>query len=653
MKKLSFWLFCLTIATFTMSCKDDLESISQGNEGSSSSIFRVAAVGDQHQLALDSAVRSLNLISQSNTFWGSKSLNNCTALATVALEATKSSPNATYVNIFVAKLKQILSPTDTTNQCPVTGNLQHREGSGVYFALALAWNNPNIKNNELNSDERLRLEYTMKAALVACAYVMANYKIPSSSANIRPNDRLDMVGKVLYNSPNYAEAYAGSFLAAMSVIGKNNVYNFLNNYNHAAFITELNTNKLYRIAERFKRQFSIIQAGITYDGSSPALKAKLIEDYVRNIDNNEDINHLFFKGTSFSNIITDPINLISVLNSECFDAIAKEGAFAGNLGMANEFEGSDSGGVRDDLYYAATGVFNDLYNRVLTDKVGFWSASGQSAVKNEIDRRLNVGFSDINPKAWNGYLSFRNGHKPPPDGGYANQRLVNYRTGVSWWQRVHDMATGMNLAKEYFLNDSFADGNYNQFPKWSAINGSWTNFPVVSSFTGYTSPTITRPVQDTIISSNASNATARLISEYSGSNYDITVQCKVETFGTDGQVGIIGRSNNVTGTSGNKNYYLVYYNKATTAWKIDKYTNGVVSNLMNFSVTSAPTKQIVAGTVYFIRASFNGSAIKIYLNNNFITSIQDNNGLITSGSIGLYTSSTKALFDDVYVNQPN
>jgi hypothetical protein len=659
MRKLSLWLVCLIVSVFTLSCKDDLESMSsmsEGNEGGSVSSLRVSAAGDQHDVALTSSVAILNAMSATNTFWGDQtSIKNGTALATIAVEVANGSTNATYKNLYVAKLKEILSGTVITNQCVVTGNIQHREGAGIYLALALAWNTPSIKSS-LTIPEQTRLQLTMKATLVACAYVMADYtsNLTDGGTN-RPSGRLDMVGKLLFTSPNYAEAYAGSFLYAMSVLGKNTIFTFLNGYNHATFISDLNSNGLTRISDKFSTNFNITEGTLIYDASTAIKKAQLIEGYVRNIDNNETIGRLFFKGISLTSIISDPINLTAQLNTECFDKNAREGEYAGQLGMASEFMGGDKGGVRDDLYYSTTGVFIDLYNRYLVEKVGYWSASAQSAKKNEIDRRLKVGFSDINPKAWNGYLSYRNAHKPPPDGGYAFYSLVKTQTGEGWWQRIHDLAKGMGLAKEYILHDSFGDGNYSSFPSWSAINGSWTTFPIVQSFTGYTSPTITRPTEDTVIASNASNATARLITAYSASNYDITVQCKVETFGTNGKVGIIGRSNNIGGTTSNKNYYLINFDNTTKAWKIDKYTNGVVSNLSNTSVSSAPTKQIVAGLtndVYFIRASFNGGAIKIYLNNIFIASVQDSNALITTGSIGLYTSNTKALFDDVYVNQP-
>jgi hypothetical protein len=627
MKKLFLIFVSMNFVILTNSCqkKELTEGIQQQkNSGEfSNQISTFSTVDNQHDIALNSAVDILQrALNGEFTFFGSKAIEVSTSVATLAVELANGSTNQIYIDTYVAAVKEIV--TNPVNQLIVTGNHNHREANGVYFGMALGWNTPLIKG-KFSSAEQNRILLTMKAALVACAYVMADH---TSTGVQRPNKRIDMKGDVLYNAPNYTEGYGGSFLAATAVIGKNNIYSFLNNYEHGTFTTELASAGLTRISKIFLTTFSTSANGITYDASTAAKKETLVKNYVRYIDNNEAVSKFFFKGVSLTSIVADPVNLIAQLNSDCFSKIAREGEYAGSTGMATEFETADANGVRDALYYSATGVFNDVYNRYLVEKYGYWAASSQSSVKATIDLNLKVGLSDINSKAWNGYLTYKLGQ-------HYYTRLVPYTTGMSWWQRVHDLTHTMGLAKEYYMNDSFDDSNYTAYPVWSATDGNWT-FAAISSFTGYMPTTTT--IKDTVIKTNVSDLRSRLISDFSESNYDITVQFKVNTFGTNAQIGIIGRYVDAN------NFYIMKYNNASSNFTIIEVKNNVWTTLKTSASTTLNT-----GTVYFLRASFNGNTLKFYVNNDEKASITNNS--FTSGKLGLFTSYTDAYFDDVYVNK--
>ena len=625
MKRLSYWLICLTLSTFSSSCKEEqiMENASEQEDDLSSS--RNSGIS-QHQIALNSAVEVVQgAINGEYTFVGAKAIETSTSIATLAVELVNGSTDPIYLTTYVTAIKKILNEPGK-NQLIVTGNLQHREGSGVYFGMALGWNTPSLKS-QFTDDEQKKIVLTMKAALVACAYVMADYTVDGVA---RPNKRIDMRGGVLFNSPNYAEGYAGSFLAATMVIGKDNIANFLNTYDHASFVNELKEAGLTTISTVFEKTFNVVADRIPYDALTIAKKEILINNYVTSIDNNEMLGKVFFKGVSLTNYIADPINLLAQLNAECFAKTAEEGDYIGQQGMATEFNTSDANGVRDALYYSASGVFNDVYSRYLVENYGYWATSTQASVKATIDQNLKVGLSDINSKAWNGYLSRRLG-------AYSMERLVPYRTGESWWQRVHDLAHNMGIAKEYYFNDSFQDADYTAFPAWTAISGSWA-FASVTSFTGYM-PALSTAVKDTVIKTNISDIDSRLMSDYSTNNYDVTVQCKVNTFDNEGQIGIIGRYRDAN------NYYMIKFNKATSNCTIIEVKKNVST-----IVKTSPIITFDAGTMYILRASFDKKTIKFYINN--VEQISVDDAKQHKGTFGLFTSKTDAYFDDVYVNKP-
>jgi len=198
MKKLFLIFTGLTYVVLTSACKKtELETNNQLDNSTQESSSRIAtfASGDsQHTIALNSAVDIVEgALNGQYTFFGSNSLEVSTAIATLAVELANGSTNQTYVDAYVDAVKEIV--TNSSNQLIVTGNLHHREGSGAYVGMALGWNTPFIKA-KFSSAEQNRILLTMKAALVACAYVMADY---TSAGVQRPNKRVDMRGDILYS----------------------------------------------------------------------------------------------------------------------------------------------------------------------------------------------------------------------------------------------------------------------------------------------------------------------------------------------------------------------------------------------------------------------------------------------------------------------
>ncbi|MFD1257520.1 hypothetical protein ACFQ3S_12000 [Mucilaginibacter terrae] len=631
MRKLTATVLVAAFALLISSCKknplaEDISAAEVNNQNYGKTTIDNGV--PQHTLALQSAADVLQgALNGSPTFFGTQAIGVSSAMATLAVDVANN-PSSPYRTLLYDAVKKTMN--DPANQFVVTGNDNHREGYGAYFAVALAWKYANA--NDFSAAEEEKIMLTMKAALVAGAYVMTDYTF---DGNLRQNERLDMRGNVLYTSPNYAEGYAGSFLAAMTVIGKNNVYTFLKNYDHSDFISSLNTAGLTRIADIFSATFNktVTSGQITtvYDASTDAKKETLIKNYVRYIDDNETDGLPFFKTVTLTSIVTDPIYLTSKLNTECFNKIAREGDYINSPGMATEFNTVDNGGsVRDALYYSASGVVNDLYSRFLVEKYGYWLSSTQTIKKDSIDQNLKVGFSDIISKAWNGYITYKIGSYEPYNS------LVPYTTGLSWWQRVHDIAHTMGVAKEYYLNDSFEDSNYTAYPVWTA-SGTWS-FASVTSFTGY-QPQNTAP--EPVIKTSATVVSSRLISAYSGTNYDVTVQCKINSYGTGNipLIGLIGRYVDAN------NYYLLRYNQDNKRCEVTRFQAGATTVLAYLEIP-----ELTTNTLYILRASFNGNQIKFYINGSL--KVQATDSQFTAGKIGLFARYTDVSYDDVFVNKP-
>ena len=597
------------------------------NDNSSDLVIKTYAVGlSQQEIAVNSALDVLGPGSVNGfkyTFWGPANWEVGSAIATLGKELSTGNRDVAVVNTYVSVIKEIVN--NKANQMIVTGGLEHRESLGAYFAMALGWRQSDIKAM-FTSAEQNKILLTMKAGLVASAFVMANY---TPTGAVRPTPKVCMRGNPnQYDSPNYAEGYAGTFLAATAVIGKSNIYSFLNNYDHGTFTSELVAAGLTRISTSFSTLFNVTAGGIVYDASTIAKKEALVESYVRNIDNNDNVSKPFFRGVKLNDITADPLNLYINLNTDCFNKIATEGDYVGSLGMAQELKGSDGGGVRSSVFYSTAGFINDVYNRYLMQDYGYWGSSTQTAAKANMDMLLKVGFSDIASKSWNGYWSYKLGI-------YTHDRMVPYETGESWWQRTYNMAHSMGIAKEYYMNDSFDDANYTTYPTWTATDGTWS-FATPVTFTGYV------PIKpDTVIKTSETDLRSRLIAPYSGTNYDVTVQCKVNSFGalsSGPQIGLIGRYTDAN------NFYIMKYNNATNNCEIIKVQNNVWTTLATSGTTTLNT-----GTLYFFRASFDGTQLKFYINNALKASAT--NASFTSGKPGLFAKYTEVMYDDVFVSK--
>lgn len=582
------------------------------------------SLADQHTIAIDSALAILASDGNGNykrftTMWTGKTsdFEISSALATLAVEISTGNRSPAIVNKYVELVKQIVN--NPGRNLDVTGGLKCREEYGAYFGIALGWHQPDIKGI-FSAIEQSRILATMKAGIVAGAFVMAKYG-PDGVA--RSDQRVDIAGGInVYSSPNYAEGYVGPFLAGMAVIGKDNLMSFLKTYNHAAFLAELQTNGLTKIHDYFAKTFTVTVRGALYDASTTASKAVLIESYLQNIENNDALNKKFYRELKLSQIAADPVKLTSALTIFCYNNKATEGNFTSQLGMAQELDGGDASGVRSSLWYSSAGMINNLYSRYLVENYGYWAASTQTALKTQIDQLMHVGWADIASKSWNGYFSQKLGAQ------------VYDRMKANWWQRTYDLAHSMGLAKEYYLHDNFQDANYSANPAWTAVSGSWT-FVTTPTFTGITS----KP--DTVVKTNLTEPQSKLITNCAGDNYEVTVQCKINQFAkTDPQIGLIGRYNDAN------NYYLARYSNSTKKCEIIEVKNNVATVL-----ATSPAITLNTGTVYFLRLSLNGNNIQFWINN--VAQATVTNTSFTSGKMGLYAKFTDVMYDDVFVTKPS
>ena len=585
---------------------------------------------NQHTIAMDSALALLssdgngNFTRFTNMWGGSLEFEISSAIATLAIDIARGNRTTTIVNKYVEVVKQMVN---NYNQNPeVTGGLECREQGGAYYSIALGWRQADIKAR-FTAAEQAKIKTMMKAAVAAGAFVMAKY-IPTGTS--RSDQRVAMDGNTdTYSSPNYAEGYSGAFLAGMTVMGKDSVDAFLNTYNHTNFLAELSSNGLTKVYNIFNKLFNVTVSGNVYDASTSAKKATLIESYLQSIDNNDNLNKYFYRSLKLSQITADPVQLTSKLTIFCYDAIATEGDFVGQTGMAQELDGTDASGTRSSIFYAAAGMINNTYSRFLDENYGYWAASTQTALKTQIDQLMMIGWSDMSSKSRNGWWSHRNGHD-------VYDRLVPYTIESSWWQRTYDLARSMGLVKEFLVQDNFQDNNYTAYPAWSAASGTWT-FAATPTFTGIT----TQP--DTIINTSVSDLRSRLITDCGANDYEITAQCKINQFGTAStgpQLGLIGRYTDAN------NFYIAKYNDSTRNAEIIEVKNNVWTTL----ATSSTTFALNTGSVYFLRFSLSGNQLKFWINNNLKVSAMGS--AFTNGRIGLFSKFTEVMYDDVFVTKP-
>lgn len=539
-------------------------------------------------------------------------LQRAMALATLGRALAEGDRTPSVVDTYTAVVKKVMS--DPNHMPDIDCGLDARQQNSFIAALALGWKQADIMAG-FSTTERERIEAFAEAGVVSCAYVYASYM---EDGTVRASGRrVSMDGDTnVYSSPNYAESIMGMFLSSSLIVGLENVPSLLNSYDHASFLTKLNNLGLTDVYDNFAKTFTATISPIVYDASDAAKKAALVEGIVQAIAWNDGQGRPFWRGLTLAQLVGDPVALYAQLAQTTYTEAATEGDYIGRVGRGHEFNTGDSGGIRDDLSYTAVALPNSYMSRYLLSYYGYWQASAQTAVKNDIGNRLLVGASDIQGKAYNGYWSYSRGHA-------THESLVQNTTW--YYPYTEDLAQSLGLMKSMKFNENFEAG----VPAGWSTTGSWT----ASSEPTWSGSTTEL---ETVLVSNSLSGSSVAAATYAGGDYDYYVPLKVEQWGSgsDRKAGLIGRY------ADSSHYYAMVYSQAAQKLQIVRVNGSSTQTLAEKAYT------LDLGKVYQLKGTFAGASLKLYVGG--VLQLEATDTTFTSGAVGLLSSGVVAKFDDIY-----
>ncbi len=304
-------------------------------------------------------------------------------------------------------LDQIRYSLEGTNAITATGGhpAQHeRNITGAYTILRHAapfW------NDVLSEEERNKITLLMKAALVASAYTTAD----KTYAGGRAPTGLD--GGTNLNrgwNPNFREGMFGGLIHATVFFGGvEAVTEILDNYDHAAFVAELDAAGLTNPHETFTWAESNPGSGAPTGGQ--------IEEHIRDYR---------YHGEP----LMDPMQQLYALTVNTYGATVRcglnngagilengipTGTIAsgcsglpnlGKRGMLREFDSSDASGARSSITYSYDGFRPNLANHTVVLIGGYWEPGDRA---DEIVELLDIGITDLRYKLEHGYRNYSHG----------------------------------------------------------------------------------------------------------------------------------------------------------------------------------------------------------------------------------------------------
>lgn len=279
---------------------------------------------------------------------------------------------------------------------------QHeRHVTGAYTILRQA---PHFWEESLTEVERHQIELLMKASLIASAYT-------TSDATYAPGFQHSAIdGDTNLHrgwNPNYREGIFGALIVATVYFGGvDAVYEILDNYEHDAFVAELEAAGLTNTHETFTWAANHPDSGAP---SGERIEAN-VRDYRYQGERLKAPMDLYHELTLFTyggrihcglndgeGILTDGVPT-GVIASGCEDLPNK-----GELGMLREFDARDASGSRSSITYSYDGFRPNLTNHVVVLVGGCWEAGDKA---DEALRRLDVGITDLIYKLEHGYRSY-------------------------------------------------------------------------------------------------------------------------------------------------------------------------------------------------------------------------------------------------------
>ncbi|MEX0886561.1 MAG: PEP-CTERM sorting domain-containing protein [Phycisphaeraceae bacterium] len=306
-------------------------------------------------------------------------------------------------------LQQINYNLQGGNSISANGGYPAQHETNVTGMYAVLRQSDRFWNDVLTADQRHKIDLVMTAAIIGSAYTTAD----ATYAGGHQHTALD--GDTNLNrgwNPNYREGMFGNLLQGMVYFGgADAVTNILANYDHTAFVAQLQAAGLSNTAETFTW-------AANHPGSG-APSASKIEDHVRDYR---------FQGQG----LMDPFELYEYLTLHTYgrDVIAGLNNGAGRVGgngvrggmivsgaanlpnlgepgMLLEFNGVDAGGPRSSISYAYHGFKPNLTNHLSVLIGGYWQ---EGVTADELLALLDVGVTDLEYKLEHGYRNFAHGN---------------------------------------------------------------------------------------------------------------------------------------------------------------------------------------------------------------------------------------------------
>ncbi|GLX67000.1 CBM96 family carbohydrate-binding protein [Paenibacillus glycanilyticus] len=532
-------------------------------------------------------------------------------LSFIAEEIASGDRDSVYIDRYVSTVKKMLStPANMPN---LQGGLDSRSQSPMLYSIALLWNDQSVMGM-FTDTEKSKLLTLFKAGLISTAYTLNDY---NELGNPRPGDRLAMNGDPnTWNGTgvNFWEPNLTIFFTSSFVLGLENVKDILQNYDHAAFIAELNAQGLTKVKESFEK---------TTNFSTAATEAERLAEKADKVQRTIKPSNWSFKGVTLEQYLQNPLKLHEASQRKSWTHIAQDGDYMGQLGMGHEFDSTDTKGSRQSATYVVLGIDPSLQNTRIMNFFGFMNAPGNEAAAADIVKLQSVGVSDYYAKVVNGYFtqsSYEIATSYLPENFYINSMM------------------SMGYLKPALLNDTFNyDGaTRNLADNWIVKDGSWQG--VNDSIVPYNTKdpvshmTGAKPVDENeklLKQSNAAGSSA-LYSKKSFDNISYFAWIKDMN---GGETGLLGR------VQDENNFYLFSYDNGKLA--IKKKADGQFTPLVEKNVA------LSSDTAHRLRAVMNGNSLELDVDG--VQQLATTDAAFASGAVGLYTNQASAKFDGVLV----
>jgi len=353
------------------------------------------------QTAVDAAIAA-PLISFHRSFSGGAHTNGAFfGGASIALAVAAHAGNTSADARLLEQIRWTLTPGKEPTANGGYPAQHERHATGMFVIVK---NTPRIWDM-LTTAEKARIDLIMKATLVANAFTTSDNN-PYVKANTQEY-ALDGDNNLNRDwNPNYREGMIGGVLTGMSYFGTATAKTILADYNHAAFVAELNANNLPNIYETFNWKVA--------NPTSPAPSGSAIEAavdsykyYANSLDNYLKIYEALLKDT-YGQAVNAGLN-----NGAGIDGAGKivSGADTlpnkGVIGMLKEFDSSDANGKRSSFIYAFDGYRPHMTNQLSLIVAGYWQPTSTTATL--AVTRMNIGNTDLWYKAEKGYIGYAKG----------------------------------------------------------------------------------------------------------------------------------------------------------------------------------------------------------------------------------------------------